>query len=582
LDRFDRVMDQNWSTDGGTPLVRQQHKYDRGGRQIYSDDLVLTSGKDEFYNYDGLDQLIKYRQGNLNFGKTGIDGTPKGENQYGLDPLGNWPQFQQWKDGAQTLNQSRTHNKANEVLTASALYTPVHDAAGNMTAMPRPNDPAKGFKLTWDAWNRLVKVVAADTNKTVVEYQYDALHRRIVKLTPNPVTPANWDRSDFYENGAWQEIEERFAANLTSKTAVAALPRCQYIYDLRYIDAVAVRDRDADGNTANGMEEHLFYCHNSIFSVNAVVSKNAALLERAGYDPYGKVLLLDPSGQPKGNTALSEFGNSIWFTGRELEIETGLYQSRARNLSPELGRFISRDPLRGQGFLKAMDELQLYGYANSNPFLFADPSGGCPGQPSSSNLNAQRIPRNQNLQGADFNVDINFTYNGTNRLYKMTATYTPLPTCQCSSVKWYQSKKRTENGIPIRSGWDLNPWGAPLSENPNGWATDNGGPSDSRSYEDSGNAEQTKKGISVFSDSPTISCNQTWEGKVMLCCTSGKSAGKWLFFAHWSGKWPGDINTRLNSSRVSSGLSLPTDAEFRAGMTAGVFNPNDTGGCPLN
>jgi RHS repeat-associated protein len=233
---------------------------------------------------------------------------------------------------------------------------PTHDRAGNMTSGPKPGEGATRQHYVWDAWNRLVAVKADNAGvpgTTIAEFQYDGQHHRIVKLVPNAVTPANWDRTDFYENGGWQEIEERFAANLTSKTVVATAVQSQYIYDLRYIDAVAVRDRDADGN--GSLEERLFYCHNSQFSVNGLINTTGTVVERYVYDPYGKITILDAQGVPKTDPTYSSLGNGYTYTGRFLDRETGLHYFRYRNYDQSLGRFIGRDKI---GY---HDGLNLYG-----------------------------------------------------------------------------------------------------------------------------------------------------------------------------------------------------------------------------
>ena len=38
-------------------------------------------------------------------------------------------------------------------------------------------------------------------------------------------------------------------------------------------------------------------------------------------------------------------GNDLLYTGREYDRDTGLYYYRARYYDPEIGRFISEDPL---------------------------------------------------------------------------------------------------------------------------------------------------------------------------------------------------------------------------------------------
>jgi hypothetical protein len=121
------------------------------------------------------------------------------------------------------------------------------------------------------------------------EYQYDGNHHRIVKFIP--ASWDRWDRTDFYENGDWQDLEERFLSGTQSKTIVATEVSAQQVYDLRYIDAVMVR---------NGY----FYCHNDLFSVQALVTGGGTVVERYEYDPYGDVTVLDAGGTSLHRTRL--------------------------------------------------------------------------------------------------------------------------------------------------------------------------------------------------------------------------------------------------------------------------------------
>ncbi|MDY6868571.1 MAG: RHS repeat-associated core domain-containing protein, partial [Chloroflexota bacterium] len=61
--------------------------------------------------------------------------------------------------------------------------------------------------------------------------------------------------------------------------------------------------------------------------------------------------------------------NKLKYTGRELDSETGLYYYRARYYDPEVGRFLSEDPL---GFEAGIN---FYVYCKNNPVNFNDPSG---------------------------------------------------------------------------------------------------------------------------------------------------------------------------------------------------------------
>jgi RHS repeat-associated protein len=88
-------------------------------------------------------------------------------------------------------------------------------------------------------------------------------------------------------------------------------------------------------------------------SVVAIVDSSGALVETYEYTPFGKTTIRNPSGTP---IALSAVGNTLGFTGREMQILafgwnnwlyefSGLYYYRNRWYSPELGRFLEPDPL---------------------------------------------------------------------------------------------------------------------------------------------------------------------------------------------------------------------------------------------
>ena len=73
-----------------------------------------------------------------------------------------------------------------------------------------------------------------------------------------------------------------------------------------------------------------------------------------------------PYGQTTESVATS---NPFRFTGREYEAED-LYYYRARYYDPELGRFLSEDPLGFGG-----GDTNLYRYTGGNPVNLTDPSG---------------------------------------------------------------------------------------------------------------------------------------------------------------------------------------------------------------
>ena len=177
-DRFGRTVKQKW-TKYNTPYVRDEinYTYDYAGNRTSREDVLAATNSvdiDQTYDYDDLHRLKGFKEGNLVAGA--ITGTPAKAKDWTLDPLGNWGTFVEKAAGTTTLNQTRTHNDANE-LGAIAASTGTNwadgecDAAGNMKTIPKPNDLANGYTATYDAWNRLVKIV--DGSTTVAEYEYD-------------------------------------------------------------------------------------------------------------------------------------------------------------------------------------------------------------------------------------------------------------------------------------------------------------------------------------------------------------------------------------------------------------------------
>jgi RHS repeat-associated protein len=74
----------------------------------------------------------------------------------------------------------------------------------------------------------------------------------------------------------------------------------------------------------------------------------------------------DAFGRPHDTTGLAAKTN-VFYAGRELDYETGLYNNRARWYDPAAGRFISEDPIYAH--------MNPYRYSGNSPANFTDPTG---------------------------------------------------------------------------------------------------------------------------------------------------------------------------------------------------------------
>jgi len=414
LDDFGRVVDQKWSCDT-TVKDHFSYGYDTSSNRLWRKNEVarnLNPAKqfDEVYHdneyadaYDGLDRLRHFRRGLIS-----LDGTENDiddgddldrRERWTLDGVGNWNQIDVNANGGQfwTFAEARTHNTSNEITNVSdgSFITPEYDDNGNMTSGCKPGVVATVRHYRYDAWNRLVVVYVdgdsddewdGETTDTLVEqYEYDGLHRRIVKIVPNATTSTKRDRTDYYYNASWQVLEEKYKDDLTTEAAESemTLARCQYIWSPRYIDSPILRDVDADGDgdctEGSGGSARLYYMTDANHNVTGLVETDGDVVERYVYNPYGEATVFSDEWATEVTTWSSSQANEIRYCGYRYSDGSRLHQSRYRWYDYAHGRWLTPDPLNdsipGGGF---HDGVNLYEYVRSEPIAGGDPSGLAP------------------------------------------------------------------------------------------------------------------------------------------------------------------------------------------------------------
>jgi len=207
--------------------------------------------------------------------------------------------------------ETRTFNQTYETLFSNA--NPMsHDRKGNLT------QNKDGSLYTWDFDNQL-SYSTAGTPSVNAAYAYDALGRRVSKSSGNTITVfvhSNYQIATEYKSingGAFTEIQS-------------------FVYATYIDDPIALTSTIGT----------YFYHSNQQFSIAAITDSNGNLSERYGYNAYGKPVIITDS---------ILVDNPYFFTGRQLDSETGLFYFRARYYDASLGQFISRDPIGASGTL---------------------------------------------------------------------------------------------------------------------------------------------------------------------------------------------------------------------------------------
>jgi RHS repeat-associated protein len=127
-----------------------------------------------------------------------------------------------------------------------------------------------------------------------------------------------------------------------------------------------------------GFEEITYYHNDALGSPIMATDRTGAVKWRESYAPYGSRLVLE-SRETTGSPPVpveSSWDEKQWYTGKLEETRVGLQYFGARWYEPELGIFLSPDPVEFQA--GNIFSFNRYAYANNNPYKFVDPDGRDP------------------------------------------------------------------------------------------------------------------------------------------------------------------------------------------------------------
>ncbi|NWC26030.1 RHS domain-containing protein, partial [Pseudomonas tolaasii] len=256
---------------------------------------------------------------------TRVDHTQDGQERFGHDPAGNL--LMQDRPGPDIVAGNR--------LAIQGDHHYDYDAFGNLIRERRGKDHKLVTEYRYDCQHRLIGITRPDGQ--TASYRYDPFGRRISKTVDGKTTEFFWQGDKL--------IAEHHADRHRS-----------YIYE-----------PDSFGPKAT---QPFYYQLDHLGTPQELTTPNGEIVWSAHYKAYGKISRLDAS----------KIDNPLRFQGQYFDPESGLHYNRHRYYNPDLGRYLTPDPVKLAGGINA------YQYV-PNPTGWVDPLGlnaNCPGSSGGS------------------------------------------------------------------------------------------------------------------------------------------------------------------------------------------------------
>jgi len=255
-------------------------------------------------------------------------------------------------------------------------------------------------RFEWDDESRLVAVHTTrrpgtpEATTQVTRFDYDAMGRRVAKHDAFGSTRFVWE--------GMRLIEERRGSQVTS-----------HVYEPGSYMPLARLDAAA-GEAGAAAPANIFHLHTDQAGLPEELTDQAGrICWRASYRTWGGAVteqwestLLDGRAASPANKALPRIEQNMRFQGQYLDRDIGLHYNTFRFYDPDIGRFISPDPIG----LAGGNNLQSYA---PNPVSWIDPWGWAPKAPLSlPDGYRARIDRFNTSTGSSFEIHV-YKPNGT-------------------------------------------------------------------------------------------------------------------------------------------------------------------------
>ena len=255
---------------------------------------------------------------------------------YAYDPIGNRTSSVTKETGT-PVTTGYTSSQLNQYTAITSRTDPTYDDDGNMTLLPAA---AGDWTLAWDGENRLASAESATKR---LEFVYDHMDRRIERRTYEGA-PGDWTLAEtrrFLYDG-WHlvaEFDHQSGVNTLKCTHLWGLDLSQSVGGAGGVGGLLrttlYPTSPIGGGWAQGQRYYPTYDGNG--NVSEYLDAAAAIAARHQYSPFGRL------------TVSTGLALPFRFSTKYLDADTSLYYYGYRYYTPELGRWLSRDPIGERG-----------------------------------------------------------------------------------------------------------------------------------------------------------------------------------------------------------------------------------------
>ncbi|MEM7477857.1 MAG: RHS repeat-associated core domain-containing protein, partial [Planctomycetota bacterium] len=254
------------------------------------------------------------------------------------------------------------------------------------------------------------------------EYDYDAIGQLVSKREFGQNDSLSSERAFVWDRGQRVADIDTMDANKTVRANRLYAPG---------VDTLVAADIRSDRvQTADGSPVTVWPLVDHRGSVTALAYEYAPnantfkqVINTIPYSPFGTPLrIFSDSSDVELQNLISQL--AVFDAGREYDFDTGFYFNRARWYNPEIGRFISQDPIGFRG-----GDTNLYRYAGNSPQNGTDPSGnivvtlGIAATLGALSLYSLNTATDQYNQASEMLADANFDVAEYNRLVQSAQFY---------------------------------------------------------------------------------------------------------------------------------------------------------------